>query len=301
MEMGTMAKALHVVPPRLAEIPEPSDYFEGRGVPSPVLPRNILLFARVSRGRAHRIPGYHHRFLLVVNWRGAARMQLDGDRFSLAPGSLILVLPYQLHQYTVPPSEKMAWLMTTFEGPDAAHYLALRNRPLPLTERLHQTARDMAEQFLDRRASARYRNQRLALLVASQLNEMLEIARRPSRGRRKKETSSGGNAERMERIARYIVEHSDQALTIGELAKTFAISTSHIRELFRRHIGLSLGEFTRRTRLHHACKSLAMSELSCSEVAERHGYSSLYAFSRTFKEAIGVGPSAYRKRLAVRD
>lgn len=295
-----MADAPPEAPARLTEIPDPSNYFEGRGVPAPSLPRNILLFPRTWKGRTYPIPAYHHRFLLIVNWRGAARGQLDNKRFSLTSGSTLLVLPYQLHQYTVQPSERMAWLMTTFEGPDAALYLVLRNRPLPLTERMHQTACEMVEQYLDRRASARYRNQRLALLVASQLNEMLEIARRRARGKQKKETSSGENAERMEDIARHIVEHSREALTIGELARTFAISTSHLRELFRRHIGLSLGEFIRRTRLHHACKSLAKSELSCSEVADRHGFSSLYAFSRSFKEAIGVSPSVYRKRLAER-
>ena len=35
--------------------------------------------------------------------------------------------------------------------------------------------------------------------------------------------------------------------------------------------------------------------MSVTEIAERLGYSSLYAFSRTFKEAFGTSPKQYAK------
>ncbi len=40
--------------------------------------------------------------------------------------------------------------------------------------------------------------------------------------------------------------------------------------------------------------------LTCSQIAEQHGFSSLCTFSGSFKAEFGLSPSAYRQRLRVR-
>jgi AraC family transcriptional regulator of arabinose operon len=50
----------------------------------------------------------------------------------------------------------------------------------------------------------------------------------------------------------------------------------------------------RESRLSEAAKLLQNSELNVSEIGEKCGFESLYAFSRAFRKAYGIPPRAYR-------
>ena len=75
------------------------------------------------------------------------------------------------------------------------------------------------------------------------------------------------------------------------------MSESHLRSFFREVTGVSAGRFVRRVRIHKAMTYLRNSDLSMAEIARECGFSSQYVFSRTFHEAAGMSPSAYRRSL----
>jgi AraC-like DNA-binding protein len=57
-------------------------------------------------------------------------------------------------------------------------------------------------------------------------------------------------------------------------------------------------QYVRRRRLQLARELLTTTSLSIGEVAERSGYDDQFHFSRAFKQAHGVNPSAYRQQMS---
>ena len=60
-------------------------------------------------------------------------------------------------------------------------------------------------------------------------------------------------------------------------------------------MGIGLGAYVRRMRLHRA-RNLMLSTPQClREIAEQCGYTSIYDFSRAFHREMGESPSRYRE------
>ena len=67
-----------------------------------------------------------------------------------------------------------------------------------------------------------------------------------------------------------------------------------IRSLFH----LTAGQYLVKVRIDAACKQLAKSKEAIAQIALGCGYSDQSAFSRQFKQAVGISPLEYRKRFA---
>ncbi|MDR0353480.1 MAG: helix-turn-helix transcriptional regulator, partial [Opitutaceae bacterium] len=90
----------------------------------------------------------------------------------------------------------------------------------------------------------------------------------------------------------------DKKLAIADLARHTGYSVSYLRAIFRREIGVSLGSYMRDSRLSMAASMLsAPGHGSIEEIARSCGFNSLFAFSRAFKTAMGMPPTAYLKFL----
>jgi AraC-like DNA-binding protein len=99
----------------------------------------------------------------------------------------------------------------------------------------------------------------------------------------------------IDQINRYIWDNFDRNLKISDLAERFPYSESHLRLLFRKRMGMSLGTYIQKVRMNRARALLVNSGLNVSQVAQASGYDSLYSFSRAFKKSIGLSPLAYKK------
>lgn len=90
----------------------------------------------------------------------------------------------------------------------------------------------------------------------------------------------------------------DGALALAALARTASLSTFHFHRVFRGLVGETPLELHRRLRLERAAERLWTTELGILELAFEAGYDSHEAFTRAFRHAYGVPPSAYRERAA---
>jgi AraC-like DNA-binding protein len=79
------------------------------------------------------------------------------------------------------------------------------------------------------------------------------------------------------------------------LAAIAGVSASHLRELFRVHLGQSPGEFRRNVRLQLAQKLLRSSYLGIGEVAAACGWDDANYFARLFKSRCGQSPRGFRQ------
>ena len=81
---------------------------------------------------------------------------------------------------------------------------------------------------------------------------------------------------------------------VAELAGECQVSADHFCRQFVRVVGLPPQRFILEFRMRAAAGLLLNEGLAVKEVAGKLGYSSVHAFSRAFKNAVGVSPGAYR-------
>lgn len=82
----------------------------------------------------------------------------------------------------------------------------------------------------------------------------------------------------------------------GELAGRLGVSVFHLCRAFRRAIGLTIQEYSRRLRLEIALERLAEPDVDLSMLAFDLGFSSHSHFSAAFRRIFGLSPSDYRER-----
>lgn len=98
-------------------------------------------------------------------------------------------------------------------------------------------------------------------------------------------------------VARQIKDYIDAgqglSMSLVEFEKQFSYSRFHLERQFKNSYGVSLIEYRNRKRLQTACGLLATH--SVSEIGRLLGFSSVYAFSRAFKNHFGVSPTQWKK------
>lgn len=84
--------------------------------------------------------------------------------------------------------------------------------------------------------------------------------------------------------------------TVEELARLAGMSRSAFAAAFTASFGQAPMDFVQKTRLHHATKLLAGTGLPVKAIAASMGFASRSHFSRAFRRAYGLDPTAYRRR-----
>jgi AraC-like DNA-binding protein len=101
---------------------------------------------------------------------------------------------------------------------------------------------------------------------------------------------------RLARAVHYMHDHYAQPLGTRRLAAMVGISHSQFERRFRRLFGVSPRQYLLRVRVNAACKLLAETAGSVTDIALEIGFYDHSHFSRTFSRLMGVSPLAYRKR-----
>lgn len=95
----------------------------------------------------------------------------------------------------------------------------------------------------------------------------------------------------------YIDTHLYYMQSLTELAAQMNYSYSYLSDLFRRVTGDTLTAYYRDRRLKAAQLLLREGKKSVGEIAALLQYSSIYTFSRAFREQFGTSPTQYRQHI----
>ena len=83
--------------------------------------------------------------------------------------------------------------------------------------------------------------------------------------------------------------------SLSDLAAIAGMSRSSFANKFKQHVGQTAGEYASTWRLLKARQSLQDRGKTIDQVAHEHGYASASAFSRAFRDTLGMSPSHARK------
>ncbi|WP_169086957.1 AraC family transcriptional regulator [Paenibacillus sp. PL91] len=92
----------------------------------------------------------------------------------------------------------------------------------------------------------------------------------------------------------YIRDNLGGAITLSEVARYINVSERHLSRLFSQSVHESFSMLVRHERIRAAEQLLSQTAIPIKTIAEQCGFSSVHYFSRTFAEAKGIPPAAFR-------
>jgi AraC-like DNA-binding protein/mannose-6-phosphate isomerase-like protein (cupin superfamily) len=101
---------------------------------------------------------------------------------------------------------------------------------------------------------------------------------------------------RLAQLCERLIADPSLSMTLDELAAEIHVSGRTLARLFHRELGMSFGEWLRRTRLLLSLPRLAAGA-SVLQVALEHGYESPSAYAAMFRRTLGVSPTTYLQQL----
>ena len=86
-------------------------------------------------------------------------------------------------------------------------------------------------------------------------------------------------------------------ITLKDVCSHFYQSKSQLCKIFRESMGQSPMEYYMNLKIKEAKKLIREQNHTITEISNLLGYSSIHNFSRAFKKAVGMSPTAYSKSI----
>lgn len=102
----------------------------------------------------------------------------------------------------------------------------------------------------------------------------------------------------IEKMARFISEHSLEAISAVDVARSAGLHPNYAMTLFKRVIGQTIAQAIVRQRLDTAQSLLIGTDMPVTTIAFESGFGSLSRFYEAFGRRFGMRPNAYRRMLA---
>ncbi len=96
-------------------------------------------------------------------------------------------------------------------------------------------------------------------------------------------------------VLQHIRSHYDQPLQVSELARGAHLSVYQFEQRIRRIFYVTAGQLIQKVRMQAAVERLVETDASVAAIATQCGYSDQSAFTRKFRETVGLSPSEYRR------
>ena len=98
-------------------------------------------------------------------------------------------------------------------------------------------------------------------------------------------------------IMHYIDTHIYSIENLNVLSEKFSYNYSYLSDVFKKTTGNTIGNYYQSRRLDASRLLIREQKFKINQIAERLGYSSLYAFSNAFKKRYGISPRNYLNGL----
>lgn len=259
---------------------------------------DIMIVSAGFRYGYNRIIGYNVKrnpkeaYLVKYCVSGYGWLEVEGIKYKVNPGDLIICKNYVLHAYGADRDNPWAVYWAYFRGGSAAKYFewifsAKRKHVM------HIGYDSFLEQYFGSIISVMEKGyathyllhaSNLLKLILSHMMMKLE----PSLRKKKKENMFSG-------IIQFMLDNLSKTITLSQMSKKAGMSKDHFTKIFSKIYGYTPVDYYIRVKMQKACELLVTTEQSISQIAEELGYSDCYYFSRLFKAKTGIPPSRFRK------
>lgn len=237
-------------------------------------------------------------FDLWFVWAGRGRMWLSGGReLALRPGVCVWMRPGERYEAEQDPNDRLGVTFIHFDLQQADG-----RRPASLPAEVHEMAdltyaagvlRRIVElcwqaggtQTRPKATPAAVQLMRGVLMDVSSATHSADAVSGTARHHR----------DLVHRLITRIREAPGESPSVEQLAAEVGYSADHLTRVFRQVLGVTPQTLLVNERISRARQLLTESSLTVQQIADVLGYSSVYFFSRQFKQKTGRSPSRYRQ------
>ena len=232
---------------------------------------------------------WHDAYELLYVRRGYGEQMLNGERFSIYPGDLVVICPCDVHatSATAPSGcdiDVVQFYSSFLEREPDARYALQSGALQRISDRVESVMELLARARSESDAGSRLRVRGLVQLL---LGILLALER---------DEQEPACSSVMRVILSYLETANDMSLK--SVASMFGYSEEHLSRKFRTENGVSYRAWCERIRMRRALSLLNDEELGISQIAERLGYADDSSFIRAFKRMYGITPRVCRGRKA---
>ncbi len=223
---------------------------------------------------------------------GAGEAILEGKKFRLAPGDLVVVNPGTLHEER---SDAKAPLRLIFlairdfavPGLPAGCLSQEKYRVLSCGEYRYKMDIYLRELLQETSSQIEFYQEISQGLVSALLVLVMRLIRiNPE--------DEAALSQECQKIKEYLDQNFTSPITLDSLSETVYISKHYLSHLFKEQTGISPIKYLTSKRMEKACELLSETELPVSEVSKAVGYENPLYFSQVFKRIYGISPVKYR-------
>lgn len=109
------------------------------------------------------------------------------------------------------------------------------------------------------------------------------------------ESAVGNFNPHMEKVRRYLDQHFAEPVRLEQLCKISGLKEANLCRQFKKYTGVSTGDYLKQRRLATAMQKLRGTDGKILTVCHDCGFSDIANFNRTFRKALGLTPSEYRR------
>ena len=241
---------------------------------------------------------YHSGFYFLCVLSGSGCICTDGQVSPVSAGHMALLdlkKPYQIYPDAADPW-KFGWIRFDGGSADWLYRQICGSSHLFFAPDAAQTAAAAVESLL---ACHTHRAPDGMLRSAAILHELLAELYAVSRDFRSAYTHTAAYSDAVQQVADYIEVNYFRKLTLEELAGLVYLSPCHLLREFKKHTGFTPLQYTNLYRMTLAKQMLRSSNLTIEQIALNTGFCSHSYFSKSFREAVGTTPEAFRRSGAV--
>ena len=246
-------------------------------------------FAKLTTMRPH----WHEHLEFVYITAGIGTFIINGKRFSVTPGDLIVANPNTLHALLSEHGIDYHCLLVflDFFDKDDIDVLCFQS--------LVQGDATVSEIFDELEGEYKNGNTAASLMKKSLVYRLVaHLARNYVNSELTKADIERRTAafSRMRKIEDFVSENYKNKIGTADLAKMFFVSENHFCRLFKKTVGISAVDYINEYRISKAEILLDTTDLAITEIASAVGFDDANYFSRIFKKVKKLSPSEYRKQ-----
>lgn len=288
----------------------------GRGAQDEILVTTIHTINYFEFPRNYRFEGESHDFweLMYVD-KGRLRVDNGTGEHVLDQGGLIFQKPNDFHKMRALDNAAPNLIVISFESPSPAVRL-LEDKRLQVSEaeknllvviireaqkNFYYGSNDSYIQGLVRKPEAPFGSEQVVRIGLERF--LIEVLRREmgatGAARTPPAASLRDTKDRLEveDIIRYLEENSHRKLTLEMICKDLFLSRSYIQSIFKKYTDTSIIDYHGRLRVERAKELIRGGQHNFTQISEQLEFSSIYHFSRKFKETTGMTPSEYAQTV----
>ncbi len=233
-----------------------------------------------------------HKFFIVNS--GEYRLKIDGKEHILVSGDAALLFPYEIYELTQGEGRSLCsyvcFDLSTVRYGDIHCGVLDENARIFADENLLGVVKNVCLELSA--PSTAYCNELISLLSGQML---VYLSRHIGAGN--DESAKDSNLRVCGQVMNFIDSRIYTMKNLREVAVEMGYNYSYISTLFRKTCGTTLNAYFKTKRMEEAKRLLQDNEMSVSEIARVMNYSSVYAFSKAFKEYFGASPGHYSGRF----